>query len=75
MLERNVVVTGLEVYHADPLGVPLLCMVAPSVVKLIVVLVCMLVNGHNILADPVGLSGLHTRYQQQRSYAPRLLIR
>ena len=49
-------------------------MVAPSVIQLIVVLVPLLIDGYNVLADPIGLSRLHPRYQQQRSYAPGLLI-
>ena len=74
MLEQNVVVTDLEVYHADPLAVPQLSTVAPSVIQLIIVLVHLLVEGHNVLADPVWLSRLHPRYLQQRSYAPGLLV-
>ena len=52
-------VTGLEVYHADPLGAPQLHEVAPSVIRLI---------------GLVGLAILHSWYQQQRTYAPGLLV-
>ena len=75
MLKRYVVVPNLEVYHADPLGAAQLHAVALSIVQLIVVLIRLLVNGYNVLADPVGLSSLHPRYQQQWSYAPGLLVR
>ena len=68
-------VPGLEVYHADPLGAAQLCAVVPNIIQLIVVLVHSLVDGYNVLADPVGLSRLHPRYQQQRSDTPGLLIR
>ena len=74
MFKRNVVVTGLEVYLADPLGAPQLCVVAPSIIQLIVVLVCLLVDGYNILADPVELSRLYLWYQQQWSNPPGLLF-
>ena len=62
MLKWNVVVLSLEVYHADPFGVPQLCTVAPSVVQLIVVLVSLLIDGHNVLADPIRLSRLYPQY-------------
>ena len=75
MLEGDVVEAGLEVYHADPLSAPQLGAVAPCVVQLIVVLVSFLVDGHNILAHPVGLARLNPRHQQQRSNAPWLLVR
>ena len=61
MLQQNVVVTGLEVYHADLLGLPQLHAVALSVIQLIVALVHSLIDGHNVLADLVGLSRLHSR--------------
>ena len=75
MLERYVVVPSLEVYHADPLGATQLRAVAQSIVQLIVVLIRLLVSGYSVLEDPIGLSRLNPWYQQQRSYAPRLLIR
>ena len=65
MLKQNVVVPSLEVYHADPLGASQLCVVAPSIVQLIVVLVRLLIDGYNVLADPIGLSRLHPWHQQQ----------
>ena len=74
MLERYVVVPSLEVYHADPLGVTEICTVAPRIIQLIVVLICSLIDRYNVLADPIGLSGLHPRDQQQRCYAPGLLV-
>ena len=74
MSEQDVVVTGFEVYHTDLLGVPQLHMVVLSIFQLIVVLVHLLVDGHNVLADLVGLSKLHPWYQKQRSYAPGLFI-
>ena len=70
-----VVVPGLEVYHADPFGVAKIRTVTPHVVQLIVVLVHSLIDGYNVLADPVGLSRLHSRDQQQRRHAPGLLVR
>ena len=74
MLEQNVVVTSLEVYHVGPLGVPQRHVVVPSVVQLIVILIRLLVDRRNVLADPVGLSRLHPWYQQQQSCALGLLI-
>ena len=41
---------------------------------MIVVLVCLLIDGYNVLADPIGLSRLHPWHPQQRSYAPGLLV-
>ena len=59
MLERYAVVPGLEVYHADPLGMAEIRAVTLHVIQLIVVLICSLVDGYNVLADPIGLSRLH----------------
>ena len=75
MLERYVVVPGLEVYHADPLGMAKIRAVIPRIIQLIVVLVCPLIDGYDVLANPIGLSRLHPRYQQQRRHAPGLLVR
>ena len=75
MFKRYVVVPGLEVYHADPLGAAEICVVAPRIIQLIVVLVCLLVDGYNVLADSIGLPRLHPRDQQQRRHAPGLLVR
>ena len=66
-------VTSLEIYHADPLGATQLRMVALSVIQLIVILICLLLEGHNVLTDQVTLARLHTYYQQQQSNAPGLL--
>ena len=74
MFEWYVVVPSLEVYHADPFGTAKIRAIMPRIVQLIVVLVRSLVDGYNVLADPIGLSRLHPWYQQQRSYAPGLLI-
>ena len=74
MLERYVVVPGLEVYHADPPSAAEIRAVAPRIVQLIVVLVRLLIDGYNVLADPIGLSRLHPRDQQQRRHASGLLI-
>ena len=74
MLEGNVVVPGLEVYHADPFGAAQIRAIAPRIIQLIVVLVRSLVDGYNVLADPIGLSRLHPRDQQQRRHASGLLI-
>ena len=52
MLERDVVVPGLEVYHADPFGAAKIRAIAPRIVQLIVALVCSLIDGYNVLADP-----------------------
>ena len=75
VLEGYVVVPGLKVYHADPLSTAALRAVMPRIVQLIVVLVRSLINGYNVLADPIGLSRLHPRDQQQRRHASGLLIR
>ena len=75
MLERYVVVPGLEVYHADPLGAAEIRAITSRIIQLIVVLVCLLIDGYNVLADPIGLSRLHPPDQQQRRHAPGLLIR
>ena len=75
MLERYVVVPGLEVYHADPLGAANIRAVTSRVIQLIVVLVHSLIDGYDVLANPIGLSRLHPRDQQQRRHAPGLLIR
>ena len=75
MLERYVVVPGLEVYHADPLGAAKIRVVAPRIVQLIVVLIRLLIDGYNVLADLIGLSRLHPWDQQQRRHAPGLLVR
>ena len=75
MLERYVVVPGLEVYHADPLGAAEIRAVTTRIVQLIVVLICSLIDGYDVLADPIGLSRLHPRDQQQRRNAPGLFIR
>ena len=74
MLEGNVVVPGLKVYHADPFGTAQIRVIAPRIIQLIVVLVRSLIDGYNILADPIGLSGLHPRDQQQRHHASGLLV-
>ena len=74
VLKGYVVVPGLEVYHADPLGVAEIRAVTPRIIQLIVVLVCSLIDGYDVLADPIGLSSLHPRDQQQRHHAPGLLI-
>ena len=74
MLKRYVVVPGLEVYHADPLGAAEIRVVTLRIIQLIVVLVRLLIDGYNVLADPIGLSRLHPRDQQQRRHAPGLLI-
>ena len=74
VLERYVVVPGLQVYHADPLGVAGICMVAPRIVQLIVVLIRSLIDGYNVLAEPIGLSRLHPQDQQQRHHTPWLLV-
>ena len=75
VLERYVVVPGLEVYHADPFGTAKIRAIMPRIVQLIVVLIRSLVDGYNVLADPIGLSRLHPWDQQQRRHAPGLLIR
>ena len=75
MLEGYVVVPGFEVYHADPLSAAEICAIMPRIVQLIVVLVCSLINGYNVLADPVGLPRLHPRDQQQQRHASGLLVR
>ena len=75
MFEGYVVVPGLKVYHADPLSTAELHAVTPRIIQLIVVLVRLLINGYNVLADPIGLSRLHPRDQQQRRHASGLLIR
>ena len=59
MFERYVVVPGLEVYHADPLGAAEIRAVMPRIVQLIVVFVCSLIDGYDVLSDPIGLSRLH----------------
>ena len=74
MLEGNVVVPGLKVYHADPFGAAQIRAIAPRIIQLIVVLVRSLIDGYNVLADPIGLSRLHPRDQQQRRHASGLLI-
>ena len=74
MLEGNVVVPGLKVYHADPFGAAQIRMIAPGIIQLIVVLVRSLVDGYNVLADPIGLPRLNPRDQQQRRHASGLLI-
>ena len=74
VLEGYVVVPGLEVYHADPFGTAQIRAIAPRIIQLIVVLVCSLIDGYNVLADPIGLSRLHPRDQQQRRHASGLLI-
>ena len=75
MLERYVVVPGLEVYHADPLGTAEIRAVTLRIVQMIVVLVRLLIDGYNVLADPIGLSRLHPWDQQQWRNAPGLLVR
>ena len=75
VLERYVVVPGLEVYHADPPSAAEIRALAPRIVQLIVVLVHSLINGYNVLTDPIGLSGLYPRDQQQRRHASGLLVR
>ena len=75
MLERYVVVPGLEIYHADPLGAAQICAVTSRIIQLIVVLVCSLIDGYDVLADPIGLPRLHPRDQQQRHHALGLLVR
>ena len=74
MLERYVVVPGLEVYHTDLLGVAEICVVTLHIIQLIVVLIRLLIDGYNVLADPIGLSRLHSRDQQQRCYTPGLFV-
>ena len=74
MFERYVVVPGLEVYHADPFGVAKIHSIMLRIVQLIVVLVRSLIDGYNVLADPIGLSRLHPRDQQQQRHASGLLI-
>ena len=74
MLKRYIVVPGLEVYHADPLGAAEIRVVTSRIIRLIVVLVCLLIDGYNVLADPIGLSRLNPRDQQQRRHAPGLLV-
>ena len=74
MLEGYVVVPSLEVYHADPFGTAQIRAIAPRVVQQIVVLVRSLIDGYNVLADPIGLSRLHPRDQQQRRHASGLLV-
>ena len=74
MLEGYAVVPGLEVYHADPFGTAQIRTVTPRIVQLIVVLMRSLIDGYNVLADPIGLSRLHPRDQQQRRHASGLLI-
>ena len=74
MLEGNVVVPGLKVYHADPFGAAQIRAIAPRIIQLIVVLVRSLIDGYNVLADPIGLSRLHPRDQQQRRHASGILI-
>ena len=59
MFKRYVVVPSLEVYHADPLGAAEIRVIALRIIQLIVVLVCLLIDGYNVLADPIGLSRLH----------------
>ena len=75
MLEGYVVVPGLEVYHADPLSAAEIRVVTPRIIQLIVVLVCLLIDGYDVLADPIGLSRLHPQDQQQWRDAPGLLVR
>ena len=75
MLEWYVVVPGLEIYHADPLGTAEIRAITLRIVQLIVVLVCPLIDGYNVLANPIGLSRLHPRYQQQWRNTPGLLVR
>ena len=75
MLEGYVVVPGLEVYHADPFGTAQIRAIAPRIIQLIVLLVRLLIDGYNVLADPIGLSRLHPRDQQQRRHASGLLVR
>ena len=74
MLEWYVVVPSLEVYHANPFGAAKIRAIALRIVQLIVVLVCLLIDGYNVLADPIGLSRLYPRDQQQWRHAPGLLI-
>ena len=75
MLEKNVVVPSLEVYHADPFGMAEIRVVAPRIIQLIVVLFRLLIDGYNVLADPIGLSRLQHWDQQQWRHAPGLLVR
>ena len=75
LFERYVVVPGLEVYHADPLSAAKIRAVMPRIIQLIVVLVRSLINGYDVLANPIGLSRLHPQYQQQGRHAPGLLVR
>ena len=75
MLKWYVVVPGLEVYHADPLGSAKIRVVASRIIQLIVVLIRLLIDGYNVVADPIWLSRLHPRDQQQWRHAPGLLIR
>ena len=74
MLERYVVVPSLEVYHADPLGTAEIRAVTPRIIQFIVVLVGPLIDGYDVLANPIGLSRLYPWYQQQRRNAPGLLV-
>ena len=74
MLEGNIVVPGLKVYHADPFGTAQIRAIASCIIQLIVVLVRSLVDGYNVLADPIGLPRLNPRDQQQRRHASGLLI-
>ena len=75
VLKRYVVVPSLKVYHADPLGAAEIRTVMSRIIQLIVVLVRLLIDGYNVLANPIGLSRLHPRDQQQWHHAPGLLIR
>ena len=52
---------GLQVDHAYPFGPAELGPVAPGVVELVLVLVRPLVDGHDVLADAIGLAGLLSR--------------
>ena len=74
MLERYVVVPSLKVYHADPFGTAQIRAIALRIIQLIVVLVRSLIDGYNVLADPIGLSRLHPRDQQQWRRASGLVV-
>ena len=75
VLEGYVVVPGLEVYHADPLSAAEIRAITPRIIQLIVVLIRLLIDGYDVLADPIGLSRLHPRDQQQRRHTSGLLVR
>ena len=74
LLEQDIVEPGFQVHHTYPLRPAQLRSITPSVVELVLILISTLVYRNNVLADPVRLTRLLSRHQQQRRDAPRLLM-